>query len=273
MRHIEVIIQKNIGILKSKPNLAHISKPLIDREACIYEGGNLIAIYKKAEFDLTEVRSACLNLKFGKVQRQSGILTKTLTINASARNASRSDYCRHTKFRQNHPELHDVFLKYGRLMSKPYKKYFKPQYAKQVVANFSKGGVNASYRISGTPFTSGVINKNTSLGYHKDRLNTKDGLSCMLILKSAVSGGELILPELNIAFACQDGYILLFDGQRFYHGVTPIITPQNGLAYRYTIVYYNNNGMRLCLPPQQELERYALQLDLQLERKLYLNEK
>ncbi|MEM9995406.1 MAG: hypothetical protein AAGE79_14910, partial [Acinetobacter pittii] len=58
-----------------------------------------------------------------------------------------------------------------------------------------------TYLIKGTPFTGGVINKNTALGYHRDSANTKDGISCMVILKKGVAGGELILPELNIGFA------------------------------------------------------------------------
>ena len=161
---------------------------------------------------------------------------------------------------------HDIFLDHARKIAKAYRANFIQAYANQIKYSYiGSSKVHGAYRIKGTPFTSGVINKDTALGYHRDLANTKDGMSCMLILKKGVAGGELILPELSIGFACQDGYILLFDGQKYIHGVTPIIPAQSGNGYRYTIVYYNNKGMSLCLAPEDEEKHYRNHLEKQME--------
>jgi hypothetical protein len=215
---------------------------MIDEEAIVTVGDEVIAVYKKAGFDLTAIRNACFNLEFSTYVRTSGLLTQTENINASPRNSLRTNKCRKTKLHDSNPEIHQVFLYYA-----------------------SEKRVHESYRIAGTPFTSGVINKDTALGYHRDIANTKDGISCMLILKEGLAGGELILPEVKIGFACQDGYILLFDGQKYIHGVTAFASAQGSRGYRYTTVYYNNKAMSLCLPPEQEEQYYKRHLERRTE--------
>lgn len=240
---------------------------MIREEAIVTVNGEVVAIYKKAEYDLTDITDACLNLKFPTYERTNGLLTETININASPRNSRRTNMCRRTKFRNEDPRTHKVFLDYALKMAKDYRNYFLKQYAGQVKQMYSRQRIHRVYRIKGTPFTSGVINKNSALGFHRDRANTEDGISCMLCLKEGVAGGELILPELRIGFECQDGYVLLFDGQKYIHGVTPISHPQTGIGYRYTVVYYNNKGMALCLPPAQEKEFYRQYVDQQTELK------
>jgi len=240
---------------------------MIREEAIVTIGDEVVAIYKKADFDLTAIRTACLRLKFPTIKRTSGLLTDTISVNASPRNGKRTNMCRRTKFRYTDPRTHAIFIEYAQKIAKCYRAYFLKQYAKQVKLVYSRQGVHRAYRIRKTPFTSGVINKNSALGFHRDQANTPDGISCMLCLKEGIAGGELILPELGIGFECQDGYILLFDGQKYIHGVTPILKPQTGIGYRYTIVYYNNKGMALCLPPKQEQEFYDQYNDKQNDRR------
>jgi hypothetical protein len=240
---------------------------VICRETKVYAQGRLIALYKKAEFDTANVRAACLTANFNRYERLSGLETETLNINASPRNGLRTNKCDKTKFHREDPERHQIFLDIARPIAKEYRINFPKAYASQVrMTHVGAKRVEETYRIAGTPFTSGVINKDTALGFHRDTANTADGISCMLILKRGVAGGELILPELNIGFACQDDYILLFDGQKYIHGVTPILQPANGKGYRYTIVYYNSSAMSLCLPPEAELEYYRQQLEKATER-------
>jgi hypothetical protein len=245
---------------------------MISEEALVHVDGKVRAIYKKADFDLTTIRHACNALKFEMYLRTSGLQTYTLNINASPRNGLRSNKCQFTKFHRTQPSNHNVFLINAKKIAGSYRKYFRKAYANQIKQSYiGQGRVNEIYRIKGTPFTSGVINKDTALGYHRDLANTKDGISCMLILKKGIAGGELILPELNIGFSCQDGYMLLFDGQKYLHGVTPILDSKTLKGYRYTIVYYNNKGMSLCLPPVEEEEQYKLLLEKQTYRRYKRN--
>lgn len=230
---------------------------MIHEEAVVYYEGEIIAVYKRADQEITQILNACLSLDFPEYERMSGMVTQTINVNASPRNGRRANKCMRTKFRRQLPRTHELFLEYGRLIAKDYRKFFPGHYAEQVKRMYvGRHKVHRAYRIKGTPFTSAVINKNSALPYHRDQANTEHGISCMLSLKSGVAGGELILPELNLGFGCKDGYILLFDGQKYIHGVTPIIRPQGCIGYRYTIVYYNNKGMALCLAPKFEEERH-----------------
>lgn len=234
------------------PKSIHVSK-MIDEECMLYVDNRLVAIYKKANFMKSDLLETCCRLKFETYMRTNGMLTTTVNINAVPRNPLRDNICKLAGLSYNFPNQHNVFLDYGKAIAHSYKKYFSYQYAQQVKQSVvGKMKIDKNYIIKGSPFTSAVVNKNCSMGYHFDQANTKDGLSCMIILKENVAGGELILPELNIGFACQDEFILLFDGQKYMHGVTDMVKATGG--YRYTIVYYNNSGMRLCLPPDEELK-------------------
>jgi hypothetical protein len=250
---------------QQKPKRADVQE-IISEDACIVINGEIVAIYQKVDYDLTKIRTACTSLKFQDYIRQSGLSTKTVSVNASPRNRLRMNKCSLTALRRALPITHNIFLDYARKIARDYRVNFGTAYANQIKHSYiGRNRVHEAYIISRTPFTSAVINKNTALGYHRDTANTKDGISCMLILKKGVGGGELILPELNIGFACEDGYILLFDGQKYIHGVTPILKPQTGNGYRYTIVYYNNKGMSLCLAPREEEKFYREYLEKKTE--------
>jgi hypothetical protein len=246
-----------IGVLKTlKPSRVHVAQ-IIAAEACIICNERVVGIYKKAEFDVNPVLTACLKLKFSAYKRESGIITKTINVQASPRIGIRDNACKFSKLKETQPNVHGIFETCGRKIAAMYRQYFSKTYAQQVKNTFTGDKrVRTEYIMRGTPFTGGVINKDTALPYHYDSSNTKNGISSMLILKDGIGGGELILPELNIGFACQDGFVLLFNGEAFLHGVTPILHPQQGKGYRYTIVYYNNSGMPLCLPPVEEEARF-----------------
>lgn len=251
---------QNIEVLKKeKPCSEHIEL-MIDNEACVYVGGTLVAIYKKVEFSTIELLKICHHLKFESSLRTNGMQTTTLNINSIPRNARRDNMCRRARLSNTHPEKHEVFIQYANKIARSYRKYFSKSYAGQVKENvIGEKRIDRNYLIKGTPFTGGVANKDCAMNYHFDTANTKDGISCMLIMKESAVGGELILPELDLGFSCQDDYMLLFDGQKYLHGVTNIIKASGG--YRYTVVYYNNKGMHLCLPPDEELEYNQQWLD------------
>lgn len=253
-------------IKNQQPSINHVSK-IVNDESLVIKDGEIVAVYKKAPFNISKILLACQLLKFVSSVRFSGINSYTINLNASPRNPRLDNRCWQSKLKRENPIIHDLFIAAARQLAKYYHKYFKQRFLSQVRTNYSGiKRVDSTYRISGTPFTGGVINKDSALSYHFDSANKKGGISCMLIFKKNQAGGELILPQLDIGFACQDGYMLLFDGKTYLHGVTPILKHQTLKGYRYTIVFYNNEGMELCLPPDDEERHYQKHLEKQSDK-------
>lgn len=100
------------------------------------------------------------------------------------------------------------------------------------------------WRMAGTTWTSGVVNQNSQLPYHRDGFNFPTW-SAMPVLRRGVAGGHLHLPEYDLTVACRDGWGVFFCGQQLVHGVTPMrqVKPD---GYRYSIVYYALRGMKDC---------------------------
>jgi hypothetical protein len=115
--------------------------------------------------------------------------------------------------------------------------------------------VHADWRPTNTPFTTCNFNVNHAIKYHRDSGNFKGVFSNVLILKDGIAGGQLVFPELGIAFEQADGALGIFDGQKWIHGVTALQkTKPNG--YRASIVYYALSGMKDCYPYKEEVARY-----------------
>lgn len=93
-------------------------------------------------------------------------------------------------------------------------------------------------------WTSGVINKESALPYHRDG-NNFDAWSVMPVIRRGVRGGGLHMPEYGITIPCRDGYTVAFFGKRLVHGVTPMqkVTAE---GYRISIVYYALKGLKDC---------------------------
>jgi hypothetical protein len=100
------------------------------------------------------------------------------------------------------------------------------------------------WRMAGTTWTSGVVNQNSQLPYHRDGFNFPTW-SAMPVLRRGVEGGHLHLPEYDLTVACRDGWGVFFCGQQLVHGVTPMRrTAPDG--YRFSVVYYALRGMKDC---------------------------
>jgi hypothetical protein len=93
-------------------------------------------------------------------------------------------------------------------------------------------------------WTSGVINKESSLPYHRDG-NNFDAWSVMPVVRRGVRGGHLHLPEFDMVVPCRDGYSVMFYGKRIVHGVTPMAKTMPD-AYRVSVVYYALRGLKNC---------------------------
>jgi hypothetical protein len=110
---------------------------------------------------------------------------------------------------------------------------------------FETAGVADEWRISERSlWTSGVVNKTSTLPYHYDG-NNFDMWSAMPVIRRGIRGGYLSIPEYDAVIECRDGWVLFFPGYRLLHGVTPISHVTKD-AYRYTVVYYCLRGMKDC---------------------------
>jgi hypothetical protein len=133
-----------------------------------------------------------------------------------------------------------------------YQKYFPEKYEEHLDLVDQK--VMTDWKIGDTPFTSGIVNKNNPLKYHYDSGNFKGMLSNMVVLKSDIDGGHLVIPELDLALEVADQTLTIFNGQDILHGVSPI-NYKNDHAYRYSVVYYSLEQMWKCQTLGEELNR------------------
>jgi hypothetical protein len=185
-------------------------------------------------------------------KRISGLKTRSRTFGYSPRVSFKHDYCYLSGLATDQPIEHDAVARYGEIISKIYQRYAPSEYGIHMEEVRHK--VRKDWRIPNTPFTSGIINKNSPLKYHFDAGNFKGKFSCMIAFKRDVVGGYLSLPEYGIGLEIRDRSVLIFDGQTILHGVTPIrlLSPT---AYRLTAVYYSLQGMWKCQTVTEEVAR------------------
>lgn len=112
--------------------------------------------------------------------------------------------------------------------------------------------IHSDYLLGGAPFTSGIINHTNVLPYHRDSGNLKGSWSMMLALRKGDEGGALHIPEYDETLAIPNCSLTFFNGQHYWHGVTPVALRDKD-AYRFTIVWYVKDTIRKCGP--WELER------------------
>ena len=140
------------------------------------------------------------------------------------------------------PEEHDVLVQTADILGDIMREIAPEIYEKDASET---SAVADEWRISERSlWTSGVVNKTSTLPYHYDG-NNFDMWSAMPVVRRGTRGGYLSIPEFDAVIECRDGWVLFFPGFRLLHGVTPIqhITKD---AYRYTVVYYCLRGMKDC---------------------------
>jgi hypothetical protein len=190
--------------------------------------------------------------------RNDGTPTIAKTVGWLERRPTRQqDFCRLAGLRNEDPAAHEAILSYAEIATRHYQTLNPELYGEHM------GRAEAlldEYRVAGTPFTSGIVNKDNVLPYHFDRGNITDVWSLMLGFKKDVGptvdgdAGFLVVPEYDLALEIADNTLSGFDGQVALHGVTPFRKLSRG-AYRFTIVYYAKAGIWQCLSLDEELQR------------------
>ena len=235
---------------------------LIKEPTLLLEGGKPVALYTFLEQDTTEVVAALRRIKYQENERSAGLKTTSRIFGYMPRVTMRKDFCSVTSMAREHPREHALVCGFAEEISKTYATFFPETYERHMVLTEEK--VLPGYRIAGSPFTSGIINRNNPLKYHFDSGNFKGVASAMIGFRRGVNGGFLAMPEFGLAFQIAHNSLTIFDGQNILHGVTPIKSVSED-AFRFTAVYYSLQQMWNCKPLEEEIARIR---KVKMEREL-----
>lgn len=227
---------------------------MIKNDTVVYVEGRPQILYAKLNFDLSNVLWACQNIGYKKDVRTSGMLSNSSIFGFMPRRTLYQDYCHAAASQIEFPRATFFLEKAAQQLAEIYAQYFPEVYEKH--QEIAERKILASWRMSGgsSIFSSGIVNKDNQLPYHRDRGNFPGVYSNMIGLKNGIDGGHLICPEYGLKFEIADGSLLIFNGQEILHGVSPIIKRSQD-SYRYTVVYYTMQQMWKCLPIKEEVAR------------------
>lgn len=234
--------------LKSPPRLEHCAE-IVRGPVTLTENGSPLLILSSVQVP-PQFRAACHSIEAKTTLRTNGLKTTARAFGTVTRNLIRGDFCRASEVAATHSTEHAALTLMGVRLAEVYAAHAPEAYAEHAR---KAEGVPRDFRLRDTPFTSGSLNKNSSLAYHLDKGNAQSAWSAMVVLRERVTGGFLVLPEFGVSLELPDGACLLFDGQATWHGLTPIVAEPGG--YRYSVVYFSLKEAWKCLPYTDELAR------------------
>jgi len=242
---------------------------IIDRDVAIVDAdtGEVVVLYVDCAADLaTDLAAALRPVEwdrdvYGSVStttRLSGIAITHRTFGYAPPSPMRRRWgCSRSQFNVEYPDAMTVLAEFCRVSEHVFRTQATEVY-NRTAESIVKTQIPDAWRIAGTPWTSGIINKTATLPYHRDQANIPKSWSAMLGCRRGVEGGLLHLADYDVYLPINHGSITIFDGQSVVHGVSPItsITPA---GWRYTVVTYAKSMMRHCCPdPKGEVKRAAL---------------
>lgn len=171
---------------------------------------------------------------------------------------AKREACAPTTIGRDAPKVSDVLDRLAVDMSGQFERLFPTQAAADT--RTLDDSVLADWRLGEKSlWTSGVINKTSTLPYHRDG-NNFDTWSAMPSVRYGMAGGHLHLPEYGLTFPVGDGDVTWFYGRGIVHGVTPM-RAKRGMAkdaYRYSCVFYAVRGLKDCRTYAEETRLQAL---------------
>lgn len=206
----------------------------------------VIFVYFPMEEEVELLRASVLNINYGTTIRQStGLKNQSRTFGMAPRKIfQKRESCRATSLAHEQPNEHAVLIAFAEKFAQMYKEFAPELYAADAKA-LADNNVADEWRMTDDAlWTSGVVNKASTLPYHRDGFNFATW-SAMPVIRRKMKGGYLTLPEYNFTCSCRDGWVTFFAGYKYVHGVTPM-TPSASDSYRYSIVYYALRGMKDC---------------------------
>lgn len=195
--------------------------------------------------DLDLLRRVCHAIDYRTAPRAAGVTTNAMPFGFRPRLPQYArPWCGVTDFTITHPDLSTVLERAGHQVEALYQAHSPDRYQRHLDQAQT---IDPAWRMGGGIHTQGIVNNTTALGYHYDGGNFAGVWSTMLVLRGNTTGGCLVIPELGVSLDCPDGHVVMFDGQTYAHGVSPIIVPDlTSPAYRYSIVWYGLKAMGQC---------------------------
>lgn len=164
----------------------------------------------------------------------------------------RIPFCRKCAWNQQNPEKFETMIPLFQEVDKAFQEVWPEKW--QIQADV-RDKTHPDFVIPGTAFTTVTVNKNYRTACHLDAKNLEGSISTMLVIHDGrVEGGELILPEYDLALRFRSGDLVWFENTKMWHGNAPIKL-FGEKAQRCSLVFYFRNGMQYCGSHEQELER------------------
>lgn len=226
---------------------------LINQNLILKEKGKPVLVYMVVDdiYNEKELVRELNKIRFEISRRQKGLIGNSRVFGYSPRIAIKRDFCSTSLMASEHQLAHEMVCDLGKHISDYYKKYCPDMFD---FHDDKSKIIKDEWKIQGTPFSSGIINKNNALKYHLDTGNIRDVYSNMLCFRKNITGGHLVLPEFNLALEIANRSVVFFDGQDIIHGVSHF-NMKTLNAYRFTIVYYTLHQMWRCQTITEELIR------------------
>lgn len=213
--------------------------------------GAPLLVHAKFPGSLIRVRTAVEGIPMASGMRAQGQKSNSRTFGWMPRNPVFQQYgCHRALVQESNPAAAQVVEDFSAEMADLLRRWAPVPAAAQEAVIAER--LSPEYVIPGGMFTSGIINQTWEIRYHLDRLNFKGSWSAMIVFRDGTAGGHLDIPQLGVTLACPDESVVLFDGQAFWHGVTPIQKVRSR-SYRISIVWYARQDMCNCLPWADEV--------------------
>lgn len=227
-----------------------ISEPSIFRE----DDGTFVGIYLPDVLigGGQEYASRLYGLKYAQSDRLSGISSSSLIFGSAPRDPIKNLAARKCAFNRENPEAFEDLIFLGSLAESHFSREASAEWAGHVR---SMESVAPYWHMPRSRFTSGIINNSNQLIYHTDNGNMPGCFSAMYTFRKGVEGGYLHLPEYDAIIENAHNSLLLFDGARVLHGVTPFQRAAS-MAKRITIVFYVLEKMSKCCANEAEEVKY-----------------
>lgn len=165
--------------------------------------------------------------------------------------STRLPFARACAWNSKHPERFARIFPMLEKASDLFKKTVPERYANQLEF---VNKTHSDWIIPGTVYTTVTVNKNFRTAAHKDAGDLESGFSNMITLcEGKFTGGNLVLPNWQIAAKLDNLDLILFDAHEF-HGNTQI-APRTKSTVRCTLVCYYREKMIRCKSAEYELDQ------------------
>lgn len=246
---MKTIILEKVGdfkALKKQPVRVSEASNIVEGEVLVYDTDGNFMFYQRPNFITDErVAEKFFDIKYPASSRLSGIASMSEIFGYAPRDPVKKHAGRACKFNRTYGITYNILKAIGRHSSKAFEAVAPDKYQKHFEA---VADVPDCWKMPGSIFTSGIINCSNRLIYHTDNGNVKNCYSAMITFRKQSKGGFLHLPEYDAIIKNPHGSLLIFDGGRIIHGVTPFDTKE---GKRITIVFYALEGIKRLKESQQ----------------------